>query len=453
VKVGDAVTLTVVGVGQAGEGVARAPSGLTLFVPGALPGEKLLATVTELHASWGRARLDELLTRSPDRVTPPCPVFGRCGGCAFQHWSYAAELEHKASRVASALTRIGGLGDTVVNPVVPASATYAYRAKGSFAFGGRAGALELGFYAARTHRLVAFDHCAIQAPLVNRVVGVAATLANDFGWAPYDESTGHGLLRHLVVRASRAEGRVAAMVVVTRHEPGLAQWAERLMAAVPELVGVAENLNAEATNRIQGRVTRTLAGDPVLHEEILGGKFAVAPDAFFQVNPAQVETLYQLALDALGPGNLETALDLYAGVGTLAVLLARRVRQVVAVELSAAAVAEGRANTAGLSVVFHQGAAERVMRQLVAEGYRPDAVVMDPPRTGARPEVLEALMAAAPARIAYISCRPETLARDLAVLARDYHVDGVTPVDMFPQSDHVEAVAALSRIRNGSALP
>lgn len=432
-------------MGQAGDGVAAAPDGRTLFVRGALPGERVRATVTELHSNFVRGRLDEVLGASADRLSPPCPVFGRCGGCTFQHWSYAAELAHKQDRVVQALRRIGGFEAPPVAPVVPAPEPYGYRAKASFAFGGTADHPSLGFYEAGSHRVVRLAHCAIQDDLINDVLTAALPAAAGLGLAPYQEEGGQGLLRHLVVRASRWQQASAAMMVATEADPRLTLWAERLMARVPTLAGVVVNVNPDRTNRIEGPVTHTVAGDPVLHERILGVPFRVAPDAFFQVNPVQVERLYALAIAGMGPTRVGTAFDLYAGVGTLARLMADRATTVEAVEMNPAAVAEGRRNTAGGSVRFHVGAVEHVVGQLLAEGVKPDVVVLDPPRSGVRREVMAVLQEAAPARIVYVSCRPETLARDLRRLSAAYTLRSVSPVDMFARSDHVEAVAVLER--------
>ena len=441
---GAGLVVDVTAMGQAGDGVAKAPDGRTLFVRGALPGERVRATVTELRTNFVRGRLDQVLQASADRVSPPCPVFGLCGGCTFQHWSYDAELRHKQDRVAQALRRIGGFEAPPVEPVVPAPDPYGYRAKASFAYAGTVDHPVLGFYEAGTHRVVPLARCAIQDDLINDVLAAALPAAAGLALAPYQEETGQGVLRHLVVRASRWQRATAAMIVATADDPRLADWAERLMASVPTLAGVAVNVNADRTNRIEGPVTRTLAGDPVLQEQILGVPFRVAPEAFFQVNPIQVERLYALTLTGMGPDPVGTAWDLYAGVGTLARLMADRARAVDAVEMNARAVAEGRQNTAGFPVQFHVGAVESVLAELRDAGSAPDVVVMDPPRTGVRPAVVAALLEAGPRRIVYVSCRPETLARDLRLLSKAYTLRSVAPVDMFSRSDHVESVAVLT---------
>ncbi|MCL8207915.1 MAG: 23S rRNA (uracil(1939)-C(5))-methyltransferase RlmD [Actinomycetia bacterium] len=438
-------------MGRDGEGVATLSDGRVVFVRGALPGERARIRITALARTYGRAVAEVIRQAAPERVRPPCPVFGRCGGCALQHWDYAAELAYKAGRVRDALVRIGGFPDPPLAPVVGAPEPYGYRGKASFVWGGRPGALVLGLYAWRSHELVPVAACAIQSPPVNAVLAAATEPANRLGLEPYDERTGRGLLRHLVVRASRSEGRSVVLLVATRPDPRLRSWARAVMQADPNVQGVALNVNPERTNRILGDRTIPLAGRPVLEEEILGARFVLSPEAFFQVHPRQVEVLYRVALDAL-PASMETAVDLYAGVGTLAVLLGRRARRVVAVEAVPAAAAWARHNARanGVAVEVREGPAEVEFVRWVEGGGRADGVILDPPRSGARPPVLDALRRLRAPHVVYVSCNPETLARDLAVVADTYRLVRVTPVDLFPRTDHVECVAVL-RLRDPAA--
>lgn len=446
---GEQAHLRVVRMGQRGEGVAEAPTGQLVFIPGVLPGETARVEITEVRKNFARARLLALDSGvSAERVEPPCPVYEECGGCVFQHWDYGAETRYKEKRVEEALRRIGGFETLPVDSIRPirsAPNPYGYRAKGSFPWGGERGSAFVGLYAAHSHRLIPVTACGIQDPHVNRVLGPAQDLANQRGWEPYREATDDGLLRHLVIRSSRHEQRVVVLLVVRRADPELEGWARELMDRLPLIKGVAANLNDARTNRILGRRTWTLAGDPTLSESILGKAFALTPDAFFQVNPVQVEVLYQLVLDAVGPGPYALAMDLFSGVGTLAVLLSDRASRVLAVELSPEAVREGRGNAQRnrAPVEFVVGAAEEVVPRWVREGARPDVMVLDPPRSGVRPPVLETIRAARPQRLVYVSCDPETLARDLGALRGSFVLEHVTPVDMFPRTDHVEVVASL----------
>jgi 23S rRNA (uracil1939-C5)-methyltransferase len=424
-----------------GEGVATLDTGMRIFVAGALPGETVRAVVTEAHAQYAKARVQEILIPAKARIRAPCPVYGACGGCSLQHWDYAAELAYKEQRLRDALQRIGGLEAVPLEPIRGAPSPYGYRSKGSFPWSGEAGRLALGLYARATHTVVPVASCQIQHPLVNRVLGPAIRIANRLGLEPYHEATGTGLLRHLVVRASRFERRVAVTVVATRRDPRLELFARDLMRVDPVVKGVAGNWNPTPGNRILGPATEPLAGDPQLVEAVLGATFSIAPDAFFQVNVPQAEVLFGAVLDAAG-APAETW-DLYAGVGVLAVLLARAGHRVTAVEEGMQAAAAARHN-AGRNGVALTVVADRVER-FVAErnAPRPSLVVVDPPRHGLLPAVSEALLTVAPKRLLYVSCAPETLARDLRVLATRYRVARVLPVDFFPRTDHVESLTVL----------
>lgn len=431
-------------MGRNGEGVATLESGLRLFVAGALPGETVRALVTETHAHYAKARVQAVLIPAQSRRRPPCPVYAACGGCALQHWDYAAELAYKAARLRDALERIGGLKDVPVEPIQGASAPYGYRFKGSFPWGGAPGRLTLGLYARGTHTVVPVEVCRIQDPLVNAILGPARTIADRLRLEPYDEVRRTGLLRHLVVRASHHERRVAVTVVATHPDPRLTVFAEDLLRAVPAVKGVAGNWNPLPGNRILGPATEPLAGDPRLVEKILDATFVIEPDAFFQVNVAQAERLFRAAVDAAGAP--AEAWDLYAGVGVLAVLLARAGHRVTAVEDVQAAADAARRNAERNGVTVSV-AAERVERFLAGNDRpRPTLVVVDPPRHGLPPVVSEALGALAPERLLYISCAPETLARDIRILSARYRIVRVLPVDFFPRTDHVESLTVLERL-------
>ena len=438
-------TLSILRMGQDGDGVGVMPDGRLAFVAGALPGETVAARVIDERPRFVRAALVEVLDASAERDVPPCPAYETCGGCTFQHWRYTAELAYKADRVRDAFSRLAGLPDVRIEPIRGARNPYGYRGKASFPWGGRVGETRLGLYRRGTHQLVPLSACLIQAEGVNRVLEPAVRHADALGLAPYDEARGEGLLRHLVVRESRADMRVAVMPVATAFSPAFPEWARRVMNDVDVVSGVAVNLNARPGNRILGPETRTVRGDPRLTEVILGARFIIEPDAFFQVNAEQVAVLYQAVLDALHDAH--EAWDLYAGVGTLAVLMARRGMGVRAVDVVPSAVAAGRMNASanGVAVDWREAAVEDVLPAWLREDGIPEAVVVDPPRAGLAPAVTTALAASSVPLIVYVSCRPESLARDVGRLAPFYEVKRVVPVDLFPRTDHVECVVTLER--------
>ncbi|MCL4352225.1 MAG: 23S rRNA (uracil(1939)-C(5))-methyltransferase RlmD [Firmicutes bacterium] len=433
-------------MGQHGEGVARDDEGRVVFVAGALPGENVEAVVTEVRKNFSRARVIERLYSSPARITPRCPIFDQCGGCAFQHWEYREELAYKEDRVRQALLRIAEIPNPVVDPIVGMADPYGYRNKGQFPWGGVPGQAFLGLYARGTHRVVAADHCDIQDVKINGLLLQIKAMANELALPPYDEGTGHGVLRHLLLRSSGQEQRILALLVVSRWDDRLQQLADRMVANLPQLAGVGANFNEVRTNRVLGAETRLLAGQQNIHEKILGKSFVVSFESFFQVNPVQVETLYRLAIGAI-PDHTRVVWDLYAGVGTLAILASERAAQVKALEVNRQAVLDADANIAenGITnVVMVLGQAEKVIPVWAAHDQEmPGAVILDPPRAGLFPDVINALNKVHVNRLIYVSCNPDTLARDIGLLKQHYQLMRVTPVDMFPRTDHVEAVAIL----------
>ncbi len=451
--VGTSFELEITGLAAEGDGVGRYGS-LAVFVPHAAPGDLLRVAVTDSAASYARARILAVVRPAPDRVAPPCPVYPECGGCTWQHLSYPAQLEWKRKIIVEALRRLGHLAEpeTLVRPTLPADPPWRYRHKMAVPFTppeAQGAGVRAGFYAARSHRVVPFESCRIQHPLLDRVLAVTRRLVDELAIPAYDERTRTGVLRHVVARVSRRRGEVlVALVTPGPHFPAGPALAAGIRKAIPECVGVVHNINPSPGNAILGRVTRTLAGRDHLVEELDGLRFLVSAVSFFQVSPAQAESLYRVAVEQAAPGPGDTVVDLYAGVGTLSLFLARRSGAVEAIEDVGPAVADGRQNAAENrqdNLRFHLGAAEAVLPELVRAGLRPTVVVLDPPRKGAAPEVLEAILRVGPRRVVYCSCNPATLARDLGELQRAYRLRAVQPVDMFPQTAHVECCALMER--------
>jgi 23S rRNA (uracil1939-C5)-methyltransferase len=453
---GTRLRLQITSLAAEGDGVGRA-DGLVVFVPQSAPGDTLEVQVTEASPRFLRARSLRVLAPGPDRVTPPCPVYAECGGCSWQHLAYPAQLAAKRAIVVEALRRLGHVedADSLVRPVLGADPPWRYRHKMAVPFGPPAapgGPPRAGFYAPRSHRIVPFAACAIQHPLLDRALAETVRLCATLGVPAYDPATGRGILRHLVGRVSN-DGRELLLCLVTARPdfPQGGEMALRLMEALPACVGVVQNVQGAPGNAILGPVTRTLRGRGHLHERLDGLQFLVSAPSFFQVSPLQAERLYAVALEQAALDRRQVVYDLYAGVGTLSLFLARAAGRVHAVEEVAPAVADGRRNAAAnhlSNLSFHLGATEAVLPALLAHGPRPDVVVLDPPRKGAAASVCEAIARAAPARVVYVSCNPATLARDVERLAaHGYALQEVQPVDMFPQTAHVECSALLVRRR------
>ena len=420
--------LSVHGLGSEGEGVGY-HDGYTLFVDGALPGETVEVEVFEEKKRYGRARLLRIVSPSPDRVVPPCKLFGTCGGCQLMHLAYPKQLEMKRKRVIDALTRIGKIEASVVMPCAPSPTPLAYRNKIQLPKQGR----KLGLYAKNSHDLIEVETCHIHAALGDAVYRVCREIL-----AACDA------LRHILIKTTR-ENEEALLILVTAAGSAPAQdLAERLMAAHPAIKGVVHNLHAGPENVILGTDYKLLAGTPYLLEKLCGLTFRVSPASFFQVNPLQAERLYLKALDLAELTGHETVLDAYCGVGTLSLIFAKSAKQVIGVEAVPQAIHDARENARlnGITnVAFIAASCQQYIRQLKTV----DLALINPPRTGCDPAFLDGIGALKPKKLLYISCNPATLARDLNHLTRfGYRTLSVHPFDMFPQTAHVECIAALA---------
>ncbi len=424
--------------------------GMPLFVPGALPGEQVEALVVKAQQRYGFGKLVKVVEPSPDRAEPVCPVYHLCGGCSGQHMRYEATLKAKRTQVLDCLNRIGGLGlnEDQVPQVLGAENPWRFRNKTALPVQGTAKDPQIGFYRRRSHAIVPVADCPITMGPLKGVLTAVRSWMQRAGVQPYDEATGKGLLRHVVVRTSRA-GQLMVLLVATRQSlPQTDQLIENLKA-VPGFCSLVVNVNKARNNVILGRECVILWGDSVIHETLLGLTFEISPLSFFQVNPPQTERLYQTAIDFAAMTGGELVVDAYAGAGTIALCMAAQARQVIGIEIVEPAVDSARRNAQRNGIQnaeFHAAAVEDLLPKLVAEGLRPDVIMLDPPRKGVEPQVIEAGLKAAPRRVVYVSCHVPTQARDLALLAAGgYRFDQCQPVDMFCYAGGVENVVAMVR--------
>jgi len=464
VRKNDEVTLDIIGLTQDGEGVGRA-DGFTLFVQGALPGERIKAKVLKVKKQYGYAKMLELLQASPDRVEAPCPIYRQCGGCQLQHMDYAAQLAWKRQHVIDSLTRIGKLrvadvaGEgVVVHPTIGMAEPWRYRNKAQVPIGmaqadmadGAAGSLIGGFYARGSHRIIDMDACVIQHERNDEAVRLVKALGTRLGIRAYDETTGRGLLRHVVVRTGVVTGETMVVLVTNGTRiPRVDELVEGIRRALPDVRSIVQNVNTRNTNVIFGDETRVLWGSDVIYDELDGIRFAISARSFYQVNPAQTVTLYRKAVEYAGLTGRETVIDAYCGIGTISLFLARHAGKVYGVESVPEAVEDARRNAAlnGIdNADFEVGLAEEVIPRWREEGVTADVIVVDPPRKGCDAKLLDTIVRMRPKRVVYVSCNPATLARDLAVLeAGGFRTVEVQPVDMFPHTGHVESVILLVR--------
>ena len=449
VSPGQTVTIQITGYGHSGEGVGRVAD-FTVFVAGALRGEEVEARVTEVRRNFARAETARILKPSPERVEPACPIYDRCGGCQLLHLAYPAQLELKRQRVIDALTRLGGLEGVPVHPTLGMADPWRYRNKVQYPVALSEGKIVLGCYEHRSHQVVPTEDCLIQQEVNNRLMRAVRDLAQEWRLLPYDERTGRGFLRHVLIKNAAGTGEAMVVLVTNGAEfPRGEEFGAALAARVPELVGLAQNVNLLRTNVILGPETRILWGKEAIVDEVAGMRFRISATSFFQVNPLQTGVLYEQAVAYAGLGGREIVLDVYCGVGSLTLLLARRARRVYGVEVVEEAVRDAGENAQlnGIeNVEVLAGEAERVLPKLAAIGVRFDAAVLDPPRAGCEAEVLETLAEIGAERIVYVSCNPSTLARDLKLLhGLGYTTREVQPIDMFPHTFHVECVARVER--------
>ena len=417
--------------------------GMTLFVEGALPGETVRARAQRVEKTHAFLKTLAVLSPAPGRAVPPCPYYEKCGGCVCQHMAYPLSLEMKRARVQDALSRLGEL-DIVVPPVMGMENPWHYRNKTALPVAGQKGAPQIGFFAPRSHRIINIDQCLIAKEESNAVLKILRLWMQKFAIPPYDEASRQGLIRHCVSRVSRA-GQVMAVIVATRDTlPHERELTAMLLAGVPGLGSLYLNVNKRGDNVILGPENRLLYGAPRLEDTLCGLHFSLSPLSFFQINPVQTEKLYHLAFDFAALTGQETVADLYCGAGTISLMLAKAAKQVIGIEIVPQAIEDARENARANgveNVSFHAAAAEALLPQLVAQGLRPDVVVLDPPRKGCEEPVLSAIAQAAPQRVVYVSCDPATQARDAKILcAYGYLPTRCQSVDMFCQTGHVENV-------------
>lgn len=453
--------IDIIGMNHDGEGVGRA-NGYTLFVQGALPGETVRVRVMKTKKQYGYAKLLEIVKASPDRVSAPCPIYDQCGGCQIQHMSYAGQLAWKRQLVVDNLQRIGKLNVLVedaegaeqqgirVLPTMGMDEPWRYRNKAQVPIGAAEGGLVGGFYAKGSHRIIDMDTCLIQHEHNDEVVAKVKEIGSHFGISAYNEETGRGLLRHVVVKKAFRTGEMMLVLVTNgRDIPHKDAWIGSIREAIPHVASICQNVNKKQTNVIFGDETRVLWGRDVIYDYIGDVQFAISARSFYQVNPVQTEVLYGKTVEYAGLSGKETVIDAYCGIGTISLFLAQHADQVYGVEIVPEAIEDARSNALlneMKNVKFEVGASEDVIPRWKEQGIEADVIVVDPPRKGCDPRLLDTILEMKPERVVYVSCNPSTLARDLRLLEDGgYRTVEVTPVDMFPHTVHVECCSLLVR--------
>ncbi len=442
-------TGTVEGYSSEGLGIVRL-SGAVVFVPQAVRGETVEIRITKVMKTCAVGQIVKILTPSPERQKPECPVYGRCGGCEFQHLSYPEELWAKRQRVQDALTRLGGLS-VPVEEILGAKNPLHYRNKSQYPVGADG---TIGFYRARSHQVIPVERCLIQSPRSDATAQAVGAWMKRYRIPAYDEKTGKGLIRHVYVRVNREGQSLCCLLVNGRQVPREAELVAYVRAAAPETVGVVLGTNTSRSNVILGDRYRTIWGEPYLYDRLCGLSFRLSVPSFYQVNRDQAEVLYGKALEFAGLSGEETVLDLYCGIGTITLYMAGHAKRVIGAEIVPEAIRDARENArrSGIeNAEFFCGDAADVAARLEGEGLRPDVVTVDPPRKGLRPEVIASVAGMGPKRVVYVSCDPATLGRDARVFTDlGYQAERAVAVDLFPGTRHVETVVLFSREGNGN---
>ena len=436
---------------QEGNGVGRI-DGAVVFVPATAIGDLIRVRIVKVTPRCLYGIVEELLEPSADRCASDCPAFPRCGGCSLRHLSYAAECRLKEGWVREAMRRIGGVTAPVL-PILPSPQESGYRNKAIYPVAVQNGELRIGFYAKRSHRIVGQQDCRLHPPAFSRIVGAFREWIEINGVSVYDENAHRGLVRALFLRQGEVTEQVMAAVIANGERlPAADDLIARLRNACPQLVSVILNVNREKTNVLLGKTCRTLWGSDTIEDVLCGLRFSLSPLSFYQVNRAGAERLYGVAKDFAALTGGETLVDLYCGAGTVGLSMADGAKALIGVEIVPQAVENAEANAAANGVSnarFLCADAAKAARMLEEEGLRPDVVVVDPPRKGLSPDLIETVSRMAPRRVVYISCNPATAARDLALFAKTgYETEKIQPVDMFPRAGHVETVVLMSRVKD-----
>ena len=445
----DIVTLKIEDCGIDGEGIGKA-DGFTVFVKDAVIGDTVRAKIMKAKKNYGYGRLEEIITPSPDRVEPKCQFARQCGGCQLQALSYEKQLEFKTSKVRGHLERIGGFIDIPMEKILGMEQPFHYRNKAQFPVGkSKDGRIITGFYAGRTHSIIENRDCALGVTRNKEVLDRVIAHMEKFHIQPYDENTGKGLVRHVLIRYGFFTDEMMVCLIINGEKLPGEEALVKSLRQIPEAVSVMVNVNKKRNNVILGEKVRLLWGQPYITDKIGEISYQISPLSFFQVNPYQTGRLYGKALEYAQLSGNETVWDLYCGIGTISLFLAQKAKMVRGVEIIPAAIENAKENAClnGFdNTEFFVGKAEEVLpEQFARTGERADVIVVDPPRKGCDETLLSTIIKMQPDRVVYVSCDSATLARDLKYLCeRGYELKKVCPVDMFPNTVSVETVVLLS---------
>ncbi len=443
------IELEIIDLTENGDGVARFEQKI-VFVHGALVGDIILAEVISEKKKYIKAKIIKVIKASKDRIEPPCNYAYKCGGCSIMQLDYDTQLTYKTKFVNDALTRIGGQKDYQQYPIVSMTFPYYYRNKAIYPFAEIGGKVELGLYQKATHKLVPINTCMLQHDENRLIISVVKDWANQYNISVYDEKNRKGILRYLMIKTTATNQHMVGIIVAADKLPFQTQLIKALENLSIDISSIMLVVNKNRGNAVLGKKIKCLAGNDYIIDIMDGIKYKLSLSSFFQVNHQQAAKLYHITEALCELSGEEIVWDIYCGVGSITLRLAKKAKWVYGNEIVPAAIVNAKENARlnGIeNVTFIEGAAEDIVPTWLDKYPRPDVIVLDPPRKGADKKVLDSILKLKPERIVYVSCKASTLARDIKILTEtDYKLIESTPVDMFPHSGHVETVALLSKL-------
>ncbi|MDS3979408.1 23S rRNA (uracil(1939)-C(5))-methyltransferase RlmD [Staphylococcus capitis] len=424
-----------------------------VFVPNALIEEEIEYKLIKVKKNFAIGKLLEVKNKSKDRVEPPCVYYYKCGGCQLQHMTYQAQLNMKKEQVVNLFHRKGPFEDTPIQPTLGMEQPWRYRNKSQIPVGkDKDNKAIMGFYRQRSHDIIVMDSCLIQDEQHQNIMNYVKHWFNELNMSIYDEKNKRGLMRHLVIRTGYHTDEIMVIFVTNGKKFKNANvLVQKLISEFPNITSIKQNINDTHSNVIMGPQSVTLYGKDKIVDELSEVTFNISDQSFYQINSAQTEKLYQKAIDYAQLTGEEIVLDTYCGIGTIGLYMAPQAKHVYGVEVVPSAIKDAQENATKNQLnntTFECGKAEDVILEWKAQGIKPDVVMVDPPRKGCDETFIKTLLKLNPKRIVYISCNPSTQQRDAQLLSDNYHLVEITPVDMFPQTTHIETVALFERKEN-----
>lgn len=441
--------LTIKRLGINGEGVGYFKRQV-VFVPGALPGEEVVVEATKVHPKFTEAKLKKIRIQSPYRIKPHCPVYDQCGGCQLQHLQYGQQLKEKRDIIIQSLERYTKLPieQLDIRETIGMDEPWGYRNKSSFQLAEKNGKVLAGLYGLNSHQLIDINQCAVQHPDTNEAAAVVKKILQELQIPIYHERTGKGIVRTIVTRVGIQTGELQVVLITAQKElPKKELLIQEMQKRLPKVKSIMQNINGQKTSLIFGNETKPLAGREFIQETLGDLQFELSARTFFQLNPLQTVKLYNEVKAAAGLTGKEKVVDAYCGVGTIGLWLAGQAGEIRGMDVIPESIEDARKNAKRHGIKhahYVTGKAEEWLPKWVKEGWKPDVIVVDPPRTGCDQQLLQTILKVKPKKVIYVSCNPSTLAKDIHTLSPIYDVKYIQPVDMFPQTMHIEAVVEMT---------